>query len=64
MNIERKENYQILTPDEGMWLFNEGQSIFSDRVFTPLTADISVWRDVTEEFKKQWEEEHRPQNDV
>ena len=58
MKIEKKDKYQILTPEEGMWLFNE--AVFSQKVFTPLDADVSVWRDVTEEFKEQWEREHRP----
>lgn len=40
---------------EGMWLFN-GES------FAKIVSgfgDLSKWEEVTEEFKTQWEEEHK-----
>ena len=39
---------------EGIWLFN-GES-FAKKVSG--FGDLSKWEEVTEEFKKQWEEEH------
>ena len=39
---------------EGMWLFNEES--FAKKVSG--FGDLSKWEEVTEEFKKQWEEEH------
>ena len=40
---------------EGMWLFN-GES-FAKKVSG--FGDLSKWEEVTEEFKLQWEEEHK-----
>ena len=44
-----------LIAKEGMWLFN-GES-FAMKVSG--FGDLSKWKEVTEEFKTQWEEEHK-----
>lgn len=56
---ETKEHYKVLTPADGMWLFNEAIGVFSKEVTMPLDADESVWAEVTDECKKKWEEEHQ-----
>ena len=61
MKIDRtNEHYDIVTPEVGMWLFN-GET-FSDEIFTPKNADLTMWKEVTDEYKRGWEEKHRPEN--
>lgn len=61
-HIDIKDRFKVLTPDtEDMWLFNEGIEVFSKEVTMPLNGDESVWVDVTDEFKKEWEKQHRPE---
>ena len=43
-----------LTTKEGMWLFN-GES-FARKVSG--FGDLSKWKEVTDEYKQQWEAEH------
>lgn len=50
----------IITAQEGMWLTqssikDETLRIFSKKVYNPT----SEWKEVTDEFKVQWEEEHK-----
>lgn len=52
-NIENK--FKVVTPSEGMWLYN-GDS-FSDKLIAPLSADLSDWYEVTDEDKARIEEE-------
>lgn len=60
MKIDRThKDYDAVTPDVGMWLFN-GET-FSDGIFTPQGADLSVWQEVTYDFKEDWEREHHPE---
>ena len=40
---------------EGMWLFNGESFVKKVSGF----GDLSKWEEVTEEFKIQWEEEHK-----
>lgn len=62
MNIERTDKCQITTPDEGMWLFNEMAEVFCTKIYAPLTLDVTAyWRDVTDEYKREWEKEHQPE---
>ena len=49
----------IIEAQEGMWLTesflkDETSRVFSKKVFNPMNN----WEEVTEEFKKKWEEEH------
>ena len=62
MKIDKTyKGYDIVTPEEGMWLFNgEG---FSELLYTPKNADLSAWREVTDAFKAEWENEHKPTED-
>ena len=46
---------RILTADEGMYLTN-GET-YGKTVVLPVDADLSVWREVTEEYSKIVEEE-------
>lgn len=50
------EKFNKVTAKDGMWLFN-GET-FSDCIYTPKSADISAWREVTDDEKLQWEREH------
>ena len=51
MEIKNK-TYKVVTPKEGMWLYNESENIISDKVYMPEGADVSVWKEITE-AKKQ-----------
>ena len=60
MNIEDKEEYKVLTPTEdGNWLTNG--DTYSQQVLMPLSADTSVWSEITEDTKLQMEAEAQSQ---
>ena len=65
MEIKNK-TYQVVTPSEGMWLYNESENIISDKVYMPDGADVSVWKEITEakkqELEAQWQAEMEVQN--
>ena len=49
----------IIEAQDGMWLTqsflkDETSRVFSKKVFNPMNN----WEEVTEEFKKKWEEKH------
>ena len=48
-------NINTIIANEGMWLFN-GES-FAKKVYA--FGDLSKWEKVTEEYKTQWEKEHK-----
>lgn len=48
---------RILIPDEGKWLYNEGEKVISDRVYLGKEADETAWVEITAEEKEQLEEE-------
>ena len=54
MEIKNK-TYKVVTPSEGMWLYNESDSIISDKVYMQDGADVSVWQETTEAKKKELE---------
>ena len=60
MEIKNK-TYKVVTPKEGMWLYNESDNIISDKVYMPEDSDVSVWREITEakkqELEAQWQAE-------
>ena len=60
MEIKNK-SYKMVTPSEGMWLYNERENIISDKVYMPEGADVSVWKEITDakkqELEAQWQEE-------
>ena len=55
MEIKNK-SYQVVTPSEGMWLYNEREKTISDKVYMPEGADVSVWKEITEAKKQELEE--------
>lgn len=60
MEIKNK-SYKVVTPKEGMWLYNESEKTISDKVYMPDGADVSVWQEITEakkqELEAQWQAE-------
>ena len=54
MEIKNK-SYKMVTPSEGMWLYNESERTISDKVYIPEGADVSVWQEITEAKKKELE---------
>ena len=60
MEIKNKV-YKVVTPKEGMWLYNESERTISDKVYMPDGADVSVWKEITEatkqELEAQWQAE-------
>lgn len=54
MEIKNK-SYKVVTPSEGMWLYNERENIISDKVYMPDSADLSCWREISEGEKKEIE---------
>ena len=67
MEIKNK-TYKVVTPKEGMWLYNERENIISDKVYMPDGADVSVWKEITEAKKKeleaQWQSEMEAEMEV
>ena len=60
MEIKNK-TYKVVTPKEGMWLYNEREKTISDKVYMPDGADVSVWKEITDakkqELEAQWQAE-------
>ena len=60
MEIKNK-SYKMVTPSEGMWLYNESERTISDKVYMPEGADVSVWQEITDakkqELEAQWKAE-------
>ena len=54
MEIKNK-TYKVVTPKEGMWLYNESERTISDKVYMPDGADVSVWKEITEAKKQELE---------
>ena len=67
MEIKNK-SYKVVTPSEGMWLYNESEKTISDKVYMPDGADVSVWKEITEakkqEFEAQWQSEMEAEMEV
>ena len=67
MEIKNK-TYKMVTPKEGMWLYNESEKIISDKVYMPDGADVSVWKEITEatkqELEAQWQSEMEAEMEV
>ena len=67
MILENTTNYRILTPSEGMWLYNANDQVISDKVYLGVNADESTWVEITDEEKLALESEWgivEPSNDV
>ena len=54
MEIKNK-SYKVVTPSEGMWLYNENERTISDKVYMPDSADVSCWMEISEGEKKEIE---------
>ena len=67
MEIKNK-SYKMVTPKEGMWLYNESENIISDKVYMPDVADVSVWQEITDakkqELEAQWKAEMETEMEV
>ena len=67
MEIKNK-TYKVVTPKEGMWLYNESENIISDKVYMPEGADVSVWQEINEakkqELEAQWQAEIEAEMEV
>ena len=67
MEIKNK-TYKMVTPSEGMWLYNESEKTISDKVYMPEGADVSVWKEITEakkqELEAQWQSEMEAEMEV
>ena len=67
MEIKNK-TYKVVTPSEGMWLYNESERTISDKVYIPEGADVSVWREITEakkqELEAKWQAEMEAEMEV
>lgn len=68
MKIETIDNQRILTPDSGMWLYNEQVQVISDKVYLGIEADESDWVEITSEEKERlealWKEEEATTEDL
>ena len=67
MEIKNK-TYKVVTPSEGMWLYNESERTRSDKVYMPDGADVSVWQEITyakkQELEAQWKAEMEAEMEV
>ena len=67
MEIKNK-SYKVVTPSEGMWLYNERENIISDKVYMPDGTDVSVWKEITDakkqELEAQWQSETEAEMEV
>ena len=67
MEIKNK-TYKVVTPKEGMWLYNEIEKTISDKVYMPDSADVSVWKEITDakkqELEAQWQAEMEAESEV
>ena len=67
MEIKNK-TYKVVTPSEGMWLYNEREKTISDKVYMPEGADVSVWQEITDakkqELEAQWQAEMEAEMEV
>ena len=67
MEIKNK-SYKMVTPKEGMWLYNESERTISDKVYMPEDADVSVWIEISDakkqELEAQWHAEMEAEMEV
>ena len=63
MEIKNK-TYKVVTPSEGMWLYNESDNIISDKVYMPNGADVSVWQEITDAKKQELEAQWKAESEV
>ena len=59
---EKQVTLRYLTPSEGMWLTQVGDTdnrIFSDQIILGINDSRDNWRDATEQEKLEWEAAER-----
>ena len=49
----KNKSFKVVTPKEGMWLYNERDNIISDKLYMPDSADVSCWREISDGEKKE-----------
>lgn len=49
----KNKSCKVVTPKEGMWLYNERDNIISDKLYMPDSTDVSCWREISEGEKKE-----------
>lgn len=55
MKLEIINGIRVITSEDGMRLCNEEQRVISDKVYLGVNADETMWKDVTEEEKENFE---------
>ncbi len=55
MKLETINNIRVITPEADMWLCNEEQQVISDKVYLGINADETMWKDITETEKANFE---------
>ncbi len=57
MKLETINNIRVITPEAGMWLYNEKHRVISEdnKVYLGVNADENDWCDITEEEKANFE---------
>ena len=63
MEIKNK-TYKVVTPSEGMWLYNESDNIISNKVYMPDGADVSEWQEITDAKKQELEAQWQAESEV
>ena len=63
MEIKNK-TYKVVTPSEGMWLYNESEKTISDKVYMPDGAEVSEWQEFTETKKQELEAQWQAEREV
>ena len=63
MEIKNK-SYQVVTPSEGKWLYNEREKKISDKVYMPDGADVSEWQEITDAKKQELEAQWQAESEV
>ena len=63
MEIKNK-TYKMVTPSEGMWLYNEREKTISDKVYMPYGADVSEWQEITDAKKQELEAQWQVEREV
>ena len=55
MKLETINGIRVITPEADMWLCNEEHQVISDKVYLGVNADETMWKDITENEKVNFE---------
>lgn len=68
MKLEIINGIRVITPETDMWLCNEEQRVISDKVYLGVNADETMWKDITEtekaNFEALWNTETPPETEA